>query len=50
VKGGNVAAERHLMAMESLLMAAVRAGGDHQALRERIRVHAMAAAARSSTF
>jgi adenylosuccinate lyase len=34
------------MAVENLLMAAVRAGGDRQALHERIRVHAMAAAER----
>jgi adenylosuccinate lyase len=46
VKSGNVTAERHLVAMEDLLMAAFRAGGDRQALHERIRVHAMAAAER----
>ena len=34
------------MATENLLMAAVQAGGDRQDLHERIRVHAMAAAAR----
>jgi adenylosuccinate lyase len=33
------------MATENILMAAVRAGGDRQALHERIRVHAMAAKA-----
>jgi adenylosuccinate lyase len=46
VKSGNESAERHLMAMENLLMAAVRAGGYRQALHERIRMHAMAAAER----
>ncbi len=44
--------ERHLMeqlpfmATENILMAAVKAGGDRQALHERIRVHSMAAAQR----
>jgi adenylosuccinate lyase len=46
VKSGNVTADRPLLAMENLLMAAIGAGGDHPALHERIRVHAMAAAER----
>jgi len=46
VSSRNVAGELPFMATESLLMAAVQAGGDRQALHERIRVHAMAAAER----
>jgi adenylosuccinate lyase len=42
----NVAGELPFMATENLLMAAVQAGGDRQALHERIRMHAMAAAER----
>ncbi len=41
----NLAAELPFMATENLLMAAVAAGGDRQALHERIRVHSQAAAA-----
>lgn len=41
-----VAEELPFMATENVLMAAVRAGGDRQALHERIRVHALAAANR----
>ena len=40
-----VMAELPFMATEEILMAAVRRGGDRQALHERIRVHAQAAAA-----
>jgi len=40
-----VAAELPFMATENILMAAVQAGGDRQHLHERIRTHAMAAAA-----
>jgi adenylosuccinate lyase len=39
-----LAAELPFMATEEVLMAAVKAGGDRQALHERIRVHAQAAA------
>lgn len=39
-----VAAELPFMATEEVLMAAVKAGGDRQALHERIRQHSMAAA------
>ena len=46
VIGRHVAEELPFMATENLLMAAVQAGGDRQDLHERIRVHAMAAAAR----
>ncbi|BAM03758.1 adenylosuccinate lyase [Phycisphaera mikurensis] len=42
----NLAAELPFMATENLLMAAVRAGGDRQALHEVIRVHSQAAALR----
>ena len=42
----HVDAELPFMATENLLMAAVQAGGDRQALHERIRVHSLAAAAR----
>jgi adenylosuccinate lyase len=42
----NVAGELPFMATDNLLMAAVQAGGDGQALHGRIRVHAMAAAER----
>jgi adenylosuccinate lyase len=42
----HVEAELPFMATENLLMAAVQAGGDRQALHERIRVHSLAAAAR----
>jgi adenylosuccinate lyase len=42
----HVAEQLPFMATENLLMAAVQAGGDRQDLHERIRVHAMAAAAR----
>ncbi|MGF1634618.1 MAG: adenylosuccinate lyase [Phycisphaerae bacterium] len=41
-----VAAELPFMATEEILMAAVRAGGDRQALHEQIRRHSMAAAER----
>jgi len=41
----HVAAELPFMATENLLMAAVQAGGDRQALHERIRTHSLAAAA-----
>jgi len=40
-----VMAELPFMATEEILMAAVRRGGDRQALHERIRVHAQASAA-----
>ena len=46
VIGRHVTDELPFMATENLLMAAVQAGGDRQDLHERIRVHAMAAAAR----
>ena len=42
----HVAAELPFMATENLLMAAVQAGGDRQALHERIRTHSLAAVAR----
>ncbi|HWE40266.1 MAG TPA: adenylosuccinate lyase [Isosphaeraceae bacterium] len=42
----HVAAELPFMATENILMAAVRAGGDRQALHERIRTHSLAAADR----
>ncbi|MDR3633391.1 MAG: adenylosuccinate lyase [Isosphaeraceae bacterium] len=42
----HVEEELPFMATENLLMAAVQAGGDRQALHERIRVHSLAAAAR----
>ncbi|MCC8190573.1 MAG: adenylosuccinate lyase, partial [Planctomycetes bacterium] len=42
----NLAAELPFMATEEILMAAVKAGGDRQALHERIRVHSLAAADR----
>ena len=42
----HVAEQLPFMATENLLMAAVQAGGDRQALHERIRIHAMAAAER----
>jgi adenylosuccinate lyase len=42
----HVAEELPFMATENLLMAAVRAGGDRQALHECIRTHALAAATR----
>jgi len=42
----HVAAELPFMATENILMAAVQAGGDRQALHERIRVHSQAAAQR----
>lgn len=42
----HVAEQLPFMATENLLMAAVKAGGDRQALHERIRVHSMDAAAR----
>jgi adenylosuccinate lyase len=42
----HVAEELPFMATENLLMAAVQAGGDRQHLHERIRTHALAAAAR----
>ncbi len=41
----HVAAELPFMATENILMAAVKAGGDRQALHERIRRHSLAAAA-----
>ena len=44
--GSAVAAELPFMATEEILMAAVRAGGDRQALHESIRSHSMAAAER----
>ena len=44
--GAAVAAELPFMATEEILMAAVRAGGDRQALHESIRSHSMAAAER----
>ena len=44
----HVAEELPFMATENLLMAAVQAGGDRQDLHERIRVHALAAAASGS--
>jgi len=43
VIAANVAAELPFMATENILMAAVKAGGDRQALHERIRRHALAA-------
>jgi adenylosuccinate lyase len=45
----NLATEMPFMATESILMAAVQAGGDRQDLHERIRVHSHAAAARMKT-
>lgn len=45
----NLALEMPFMATESILMAAVQAGGDRQDLHERIRVHSHAAAARMKT-
>jgi adenylosuccinate lyase len=42
----HVARELPFMATENILMAAVQAGGDRQDVHERIRVHALAAAAR----
>jgi len=45
VIAANLAAELPFMATENILMAAVRAGGNRQALHERIRQHAHAAAA-----
>ena len=42
----HVAEELPFMATENLLMAAVQSGGDRQALHERIRIHALAAADR----
>jgi adenylosuccinate lyase len=45
----NLAVEMPFMATESILMAAVRAGGDRQDLHERIRVHSHAAASRMKT-
>jgi adenylosuccinate lyase len=42
----HVAEELPFMATENVLMAAVQAGGDRQALHERIRTHSLAAAAR----
>jgi adenylosuccinate lyase len=45
VIAAHVAAELPFMATENILMAAVKKGGDRQALHERIRVHSMAAAA-----
>ena len=45
----NLAQELPFMATESILMAAVQAGGDRQDLHERIRVHSHAAAARMKT-
>lgn len=45
----NLAQEMPFMATESILMAAVQAGGDRQDLHERIRVHSHAAAARMKT-
>ena len=46
VIGRHVAEQLPFMATENLLMAAVLAGGDRQALHERIRVHSLAAAER----
>ncbi|MBC8405478.1 MAG: adenylosuccinate lyase [Planctomycetes bacterium] len=45
----NLAKELPFMATETLLMAAVQAGGDRQDLHERIRIHSHAAAARMKT-
>ncbi len=45
----NLAKEMPFMATETLLMAAVQAGGDRQDLHERIRVHSHAAAKRMKT-
>jgi len=45
-----VAAELPFMATENILMAAVQAGGDRQALHERIRLHSQAAAAQVKKF
>ncbi len=42
----HVAEQLPFMATENLLMAAVQSGGDRQALHERIRIHALAAAER----
>ena len=44
VLDANIRAELPFMATENILMAAVAAGGDRQALHERIREHSMAAA------
>lgn len=46
VTARHVAEQLPFMATENLLMAAVAAGGDRQALHERIRVHSLAAAER----
>ncbi|RMH03841.1 MAG: adenylosuccinate lyase [Planctomycetota bacterium] len=46
VIAASLARELPFLATESILMAAVRAGGDRQELHERIRVHAVAAATR----
>ncbi|MDG3003810.1 adenylosuccinate lyase [Paludisphaera mucosa] len=45
VTARNIAEHLPFMATENLLMAAVQAGGDRQALHEQIRVHSLAAAA-----
>lgn len=45
----NLAKEMPFMATESILMAAVQAGGDRQDLHERLRVHSHAAAERMKT-
>jgi adenylosuccinate lyase len=45
VMRARIEAELPFIASEDILMAAVKAGGDRQALHERIRVHAQAAAA-----
>ncbi len=42
----HVAEELPFMATENLLMAGVQAGGDRQALHERVRIHSMAAVSR----
>ena len=46
VVGKHLAAELPFMASETILMAAVRSGGDRQTLHESIRVHSLAAGAR----
>ncbi len=50
VIAARVAAELPFMATESILMAAVKAGGNRQELHERIRLHSQAAAAQVKRF
>lgn len=50
VINAHLSAELPFMATENILMSAVKAGGDRQALHERIRVHSMAAAAQVKDY